>query len=109
MPYTTFGRRTGLRISQYALVTGNFVTGWDVGAEPGGNLSTPRTGITPGSPRSRSGSSFTPNGTILSLPRSLWREQSEESLQLGRAQLATAGYRLPRCALGALSGRADPE
>lgn len=35
MRYTTFGRRTGLRVSQYALGTGNFGTGWGAGAEPG--------------------------------------------------------------------------
>ncbi|SDN15716.1 aldo/keto reductase [Streptomyces wuyuanensis] len=34
MRYTTFGRRTGLRVSQYALGTGNFGTGWGAGAEP---------------------------------------------------------------------------
>ncbi|WP_062213116.1 aldo/keto reductase [Streptomyces sp. NBRC 109706] len=33
MRYTTFGRRSGLRVSQYALGTGNFGTGWGVGAE----------------------------------------------------------------------------
>lgn len=33
MRYTTFGRRTGLRVSQYALSTGNFGTGWGAGAE----------------------------------------------------------------------------
>lgn len=33
MRYTTFGRSTGLRISQYALGTGNFGTGWGAGAE----------------------------------------------------------------------------
>lgn len=33
MRYTTFGRRTGLRISEYALGTGNFGTGWGAGAE----------------------------------------------------------------------------
>lgn len=32
MRYTTFGRRTGLRVSQYALGTGNFGTGWGAGA-----------------------------------------------------------------------------
>lgn len=35
MRYTTFGRRTGLRISQYALGTGNFGTGWGAGTERG--------------------------------------------------------------------------
>ncbi|MFD4509793.1 aldo/keto reductase [Streptomyces sp. NPDC058464] len=34
MRYTTFGRRTGLRVSEYALGTGNFGTGWGAGAEP---------------------------------------------------------------------------
>ncbi|WP_216842641.1 aldo/keto reductase [Arthrobacter sp. NEB 688] len=34
MQYTTFGRRTGLRISELALGTGNFGTGWGAGAEP---------------------------------------------------------------------------
>ena len=34
MRYTTFGRRTGLRVSQYALGAGNFGTGWGAGAEP---------------------------------------------------------------------------
>ena len=33
MRYTTFGRRTGLRVSQYALGAGNFGTGLGVGAE----------------------------------------------------------------------------
>ncbi|KAA1398331.1 aldo/keto reductase [Aeromicrobium ginsengisoli] len=33
MRYTTFGRSTGLRVSQYALGTGNFGTGWGAGAE----------------------------------------------------------------------------
>ncbi|GAA3524896.1 aldo/keto reductase [Aeromicrobium panaciterrae] len=33
MRYTTFGRHTGLRVSQYALGTGNFGTGWGAGAE----------------------------------------------------------------------------
>ncbi|TDD53375.1 aldo/keto reductase [Saccharopolyspora elongata] len=33
MRYTTFGRRTGLRISEYALGTGNFGTGWGAGTE----------------------------------------------------------------------------
>jgi aryl-alcohol dehydrogenase-like predicted oxidoreductase len=33
MRYTTFGRRTGLRVSEYALGTGNFGTGWGMGAE----------------------------------------------------------------------------
>lgn len=33
MRYTTFGHRTGLRVSQYALGTGNFGTGWGTGAE----------------------------------------------------------------------------
>ncbi|AWT24928.1 hypothetical protein Csp1_01000 [Corynebacterium provencense] len=33
MHYTTFGRRTGLRVSQYALASGNFGTCWGVGAE----------------------------------------------------------------------------
>jgi aryl-alcohol dehydrogenase-like predicted oxidoreductase len=32
MRYTTFGRRTGLRVSQYALGTGNFGTRWGAGA-----------------------------------------------------------------------------
>ncbi|HSC21763.1 MAG TPA: aldo/keto reductase [Solirubrobacterales bacterium] len=35
MRYTTFGRRTGLRVSQYALGTGNFGTRWGAGASPG--------------------------------------------------------------------------
>jgi aryl-alcohol dehydrogenase-like predicted oxidoreductase len=34
MRYTIFGRRTGLRVSQYALGTANFGTGWGAGAEP---------------------------------------------------------------------------
>lgn len=34
MRYTTFGRRTGLRVSEYALGTGNFGTRWGHGAEP---------------------------------------------------------------------------
>ncbi|WP_028938263.1 aldo/keto reductase [Pseudonocardia spinosispora] len=33
MRYTTFGRRTGLRVSEYALGAGNFGTGWGVGAD----------------------------------------------------------------------------
>lgn len=33
MQYTTFGRRSGLRVSQLALGTGNFGTGWGHGAE----------------------------------------------------------------------------
>lgn len=33
MRYFPFGRRTGLRVSQYALGTGNFGTGWGAGAE----------------------------------------------------------------------------
>lgn len=34
MRYRTFGRRTGLRVSELALGTGNFGTGWGHGAEP---------------------------------------------------------------------------
>ena len=34
MRYTTFGRRTGLRVSELALGTGSFGTGWGHGAEP---------------------------------------------------------------------------
>lgn len=33
MRYTTFGRRTGLRVFEYALGTGNFGTGWGAGAD----------------------------------------------------------------------------
>jgi aryl-alcohol dehydrogenase-like predicted oxidoreductase len=33
MRYTTFGRRTGLRVSEYALGTGNFGTAWGYGTE----------------------------------------------------------------------------
>ncbi|MNO39329.1 L-glyceraldehyde 3-phosphate reductase [compost metagenome] len=33
MRYTTFGRKTGLRVSELALGTGNFGTGWGHGAE----------------------------------------------------------------------------
>jgi aryl-alcohol dehydrogenase-like predicted oxidoreductase len=33
MRYTSFGRRTGLRVSEYALGTGNFGTAWGGGAE----------------------------------------------------------------------------
>ena len=33
MRYTTFGRRAGLRVSEYALGTGNFGTGWGAGTE----------------------------------------------------------------------------
>ncbi len=33
MRYTTFGRRTGLRVSELALGTGNFGTGWGAGTE----------------------------------------------------------------------------
>lgn len=33
MKYKTFGRRTGLRVSELALGTGNFGTGWGYGAE----------------------------------------------------------------------------
>ncbi|MFB4285594.1 aldo/keto reductase [Nonomuraea sp. MTCD27] len=34
MRYMTFGQRTGLRVSEYALGTANFGTGWGAGAEP---------------------------------------------------------------------------
>ncbi|SFQ04499.1 Predicted oxidoreductase [Actinomadura madurae] len=34
MEYMTFGRNTGLRVSEYALGTGNFGTRWGMGAEP---------------------------------------------------------------------------
>ncbi|WP_327360631.1 MULTISPECIES: aldo/keto reductase [unclassified Streptomyces] len=34
MRYATFGHRTGLRVSEYALGTANFGTGWGAGAEP---------------------------------------------------------------------------
>ncbi|MEU7121550.1 aldo/keto reductase [Streptomyces zaomyceticus] len=34
MRCSTFGRRTGLRVSEYALGTANFGTGWGAGAEP---------------------------------------------------------------------------
>ncbi|MGW6582093.1 hypothetical protein ACWF76_22395 [Streptomyces globisporus] len=34
MRYTSFGHRTGLRVSEYALGTANFGTGWGAGAEP---------------------------------------------------------------------------
>jgi aryl-alcohol dehydrogenase-like predicted oxidoreductase len=34
MRYTTFGGRSGLRVSEYALGAGNFGTGWGHGAEP---------------------------------------------------------------------------
>ena len=33
MRYTTFGHRTGLRVSEYALGTGNFGTAWGAGAD----------------------------------------------------------------------------
>lgn len=33
MQYTTFGRHTGLRVSELALGTGNFGTGWGYGSE----------------------------------------------------------------------------
>lgn len=33
MKYTTFGRKTGLRVSELALGTGNFGTGWGYGSE----------------------------------------------------------------------------
>jgi aryl-alcohol dehydrogenase-like predicted oxidoreductase len=33
MRYRTFGRRTGLRVSEYCLGTGNFGTGWGAGAD----------------------------------------------------------------------------
>lgn len=33
MRYTSFGRRTGLRVSEYALGTGNFGTAWSSGAD----------------------------------------------------------------------------
>jgi aryl-alcohol dehydrogenase-like predicted oxidoreductase len=33
MRYTSFGHRTGLRVSEYALGTGNFGTGWGAGAD----------------------------------------------------------------------------
>ena len=34
MQHRTFGRLTGLRVSEYALGAGNFGTGWGTGAEP---------------------------------------------------------------------------
>jgi|GEM_PF-1451230 len=34
MKYTTLGRKSGLRVSELALGTGNFGTGWGHGAEP---------------------------------------------------------------------------
>ncbi|MGN9789777.1 aldo/keto reductase [Streptomyces sp. OZ13] len=34
MRYAAFGRKTGLRVSEYALGTANFGTGWGAGAEP---------------------------------------------------------------------------
>ncbi|MFD3718947.1 aldo/keto reductase [Streptomyces sp. NPDC058674] len=34
MRYATFGHRTGLRVSEYALGTANFGTDWGAGAEP---------------------------------------------------------------------------
>jgi hypothetical protein len=34
MRYTVFGRRTGLRVSELALGTGSFGTGWGHGADP---------------------------------------------------------------------------
>ena len=34
MRYTTFGRQTGLRVSELALGTGSFGTGWGHGAAP---------------------------------------------------------------------------
>jgi aryl-alcohol dehydrogenase-like predicted oxidoreductase len=34
MDYKIFGRRTGLRVSELTLGTGNFATGWGYGAEP---------------------------------------------------------------------------
>jgi aryl-alcohol dehydrogenase-like predicted oxidoreductase len=34
MRYLTFGRTTGLRVSEYALGTGGFGTRWGYGAEP---------------------------------------------------------------------------
>ncbi|MEU8652080.1 hypothetical protein [Streptomyces sp. NPDC048737] len=34
MRYTTFGHRTGLRVSAYAPGTANFGTGWGAGAGP---------------------------------------------------------------------------
>src|ERR1700680_4671792 len=34
MRYTTLGRRTGLRVSEYALCTGNFGTRRSAGSEP---------------------------------------------------------------------------
>ncbi|MFJ5079484.1 hypothetical protein ACIP8Z_33445 [Streptomyces sp. NPDC088553] len=34
MRCTAFGRKTGLRVSEYALGTVNFGTGWGAGAEP---------------------------------------------------------------------------
>ncbi|MFD3582566.1 aldo/keto reductase [Streptomyces sp. NPDC058683] len=36
MRYTTFGRRSGLRVSEYALGTGNFGTVWASGTDAGG-------------------------------------------------------------------------
>ncbi|MGW2595149.1 hypothetical protein ACWCXC_33455 [Streptomyces sp. NPDC001515] len=64
MRYTTFGHRTGLRVSEYALGTANFGTGWGAGAEPdearrifdrfaeaGGTFSTARTATSSASRR----------------------------------------------------------
>ena len=36
MRYTSFGRRTGLRVSEYALGTGNFGTAWSSGVDTAG-------------------------------------------------------------------------
>jgi aryl-alcohol dehydrogenase-like predicted oxidoreductase len=37
MRYTTFGRRSGLRVSEYALGTGNFGTVWESGTDAAGS------------------------------------------------------------------------
>ncbi|WP_443060939.1 hypothetical protein [Streptomyces sp. NBC_00464] len=34
MRYATLGHRTGLRVSEYALGTANFGTGWGAGGAP---------------------------------------------------------------------------
>lgn len=38
MRHTPFGRRTGLRVREYALGTGNSGTGWGTGTERAGGV-----------------------------------------------------------------------
>ncbi|WP_248511709.1 hypothetical protein [Streptomyces sp. D2-8] len=58
MRYTAFGRKTGLRVCEYALGTANFGTGWGAGAEP-----TRPAASSTGSPRPAAPSSTAPTAT----------------------------------------------